>query len=287
MAPLRECPAPLLPLDSVTSPSDPFWILQAGREPGVRAAAQHGLLQRDAAAAVGALLDEPGEVLLGVVPGGAEPEPAELPVRVPVPGRHVLPRALLPRRDQRHGVPGAGEHAVDQAGPHPGLRLPAGPLLQQRRLHAGAGQALPRRQQRLLLQPLRGHAHRLRPQQPDVQAAKGVRPLLLHRIAVPIPRSRSRSKLNRRHSSVDNQFLIVAESEPSSKSKGVIIGIAVGCGILFVALAGAAAYAFIQRRRAQKAKEELGGPFGMFCVMFSSSDNNIMPRTETDKGLLC
>jgi hypothetical protein len=48
----------------------------------------------------------------------------------------------------------------------------------------------------------------------------------------------------------------------------VIIGIAVGCGILFVALAGAAAYAFIQRRRAQKAKEELGGPFGMFCVMF-------------------
>ena len=181
----------------MTSPwSDPLWILQAGREPGVRAAAQHGLLQRDAAAAVGALLDEPGEVLLGVVPGGAEPEPAELPVRVPVPGRHVLPRALLPRRDQRHGVPGAGEHAVDQAGPHPGLRLPAGPFLQQRRLHAGAGQALPRRrQQRRLLQPLRGHAHRLRPQQPDVQAAQGVRPLLLHRLALPIPRyTRSRMK---------------------------------------------------------------------------------------------
>jgi uncharacterized protein YqgC (DUF456 family) len=69
--------------------------------------------------------------------------------------------------------------------------------------------------------------------------------------------------------------LIVAESEPSSKSKGVIIGIAVGCGILFVALAGAAAYAFIQRRRAQKAKEELGGPFGMFCVTCSS--DNILP----------
>ena len=81
-------------------------------------------------------------------------------------------------------------------------------------------------------------------------------------------------------------FLIVAESEPSSKSKGVIIGIAVGCGILFVALAGAAAYAFIQRRRAQKAKEELGGPFGMFCVMFSSSDN-IVPHTETDDCVNC
>jgi hypothetical protein len=29
-----------------------------------------------------------------------------------------------------------------------------------------------------------------------------------------------------------------------------------------VALAGAAVYAFVQRRRAQKAKVELGGPFG-------------------------
>lgn len=60
---------------------------------------------------------------------------------------------------------------------------------------------------------------------------------------------------------------MIAESQPSSKSKGVIIGIAVGCGVLFVALAGAAAYAFIQRRRAQKAKEELGGPFGMFSFL--------------------
>ncbi|TVU16276.1 hypothetical protein EJB05_39830, partial [Eragrostis curvula] len=86
-------------------------------------------------------------------------------------------------------------------------------------------------------QPLRGQAHRLRPQQPDLQAAQGVRAVLLHRIAVPIP------------------------SGSSSKSKGVIIGIAVGCGVLVVALAGAAVYAFVQRRRAQKAKEELGGRF--------------------------
>lgn len=54
-------------------------------------------------------------------------------------------------------------------------------------------------------------------------------------------------------------------SEQSSKSKGVIVGIAVGCGVLFVALAGAAAYAFIQRRRAEKAKEELGGPFASWA----------------------
>ncbi|OEL31342.1 putative leucine-rich repeat receptor-like protein kinase [Dichanthelium oligosanthes] len=55
------------------------------------------------------------------------------------------------------------------------------------------------------------------------------------------------------------------EGGSSSKSKGVIIGIAVGCGVLFVALAAAAVYAFVQRRRAQKAKEELGGPFASWA----------------------
>ena len=48
----------------------------------------------------------------------------------------------------------------------------------------------------------------------------------------------------------------------ASKSKGAIIGIAVGCGVLVIALVGAAVYALVQRRRAQKATEELGGPFG-------------------------
>jgi hypothetical protein len=72
---------------------------------------------------------------------------------------------------------------------------------------------------------------------------------------------------------------MVAGSEQSSKSKGVIVGIAVGCGVLFVALAGAAAYAFIQRRRAEKAKEELGGPFGTFCVMPCSSDSTVRRLT--------
>ena len=48
------------------------------------------------------------------------------------------------------------------------------------------------------------------------------------------------------------------------RSKSVIIGIAVGCGVLLVALAAAAVYAFVQRRRAQKAKAELGGPFGTY-----------------------
>ncbi|KAK8446016.1 hypothetical protein SEVIR_9G420600v4 [Setaria viridis] len=55
------------------------------------------------------------------------------------------------------------------------------------------------------------------------------------------------------------------EGGSSSKSKGVIIGIAVGCGVLFVALAAAAVYAFVQRRRVQKAKEELGGPFASWA----------------------
>ncbi|VAI06057.1 unnamed protein product [Triticum turgidum subsp. durum] len=50
---------------------------------------------------------------------------------------------------------------------------------------------------------------------------------------------------------------------PASKSKGAIIGIAVGCGVLLIALVGAAVYALMQRRRAQKATEELGGPFGV------------------------
>ena len=44
----------------------------------------------------------------------------------------------------------------------------------------------------------------------------------------------------------------------------MIIGIAVGCGVLLVALAAAAVYAFVQRRRAQKAKAELGGPFSTY-----------------------
>lgn len=165
-----------------------LYIDQAGREPGVRPAAEHAVLQRDAARRGGAVLDEPCQVLLGDVQrGGGEHEPAELRVRVPVPGGDVLQGAVLRGRDQRHGVPGAGEPAVDQAGPHPGLRLPPGPLLQRRRLHAGPGQALPLRLR--LLQPLRGHAHRLRPQQPDLQAAQGVWPLLLHRLALPLPRS--------------------------------------------------------------------------------------------------
>jgi hypothetical protein len=153
----------------------------------VQPSSEHAVLQPDAAVAGAAVLDEPGEVLLGDVPGGAEPEPAELRVRVPVPGHHVLPRALLPGPEQRLRVPGAGEHALVQAGAHPGLRLPEGPLLQQRLVHAGAGQALPLRQRRLL-QPLRGHAHRLRPQQPDLQAAQGVRAVLLHGLAVSVPR---------------------------------------------------------------------------------------------------
>ena len=46
----------------------------------------------------------------------------------------------------------------------------------------------------------------------------------------------------------------------------MIIGIAVGCGVLLVALAAAAVYAFVQRRRAQKAKAELGGPFGTYPI---------------------
>ncbi|KAG2541049.1 hypothetical protein PVAP13_9NG599300 [Panicum virgatum] len=55
------------------------------------------------------------------------------------------------------------------------------------------------------------------------------------------------------------------ESRSPSKSKGVIIGIAVGCGVLLVALAAAAVYAVVQRRRAQKAKAELGGPFASWA----------------------
>ncbi|EEC75182.1 hypothetical protein OsI_11410 [Oryza sativa Indica Group] len=51
------------------------------------------------------------------------------------------------------------------------------------------------------------------------------------------------------------------EERSSSRSKGAIIGIAAGCGVLVVALVGAAVYALVQRRRAQKAREELGGPF--------------------------
>lgn len=51
----------------------------------------------------------------------------------------------------------------------------------------------------------------------------------------------------------------------SSKSKGVVIGIAVGCGVLVIALVGAAVYALVQRRRAQKAREELGGPFASWA----------------------
>jgi hypothetical protein len=47
-----------------------------------------------------------------------------------------------------------------------------------------------------------------------------------------------------------------------SRSKGAIIGIAVGCGILVIALVGAPVYALVQSRRAQKATVELGGPFG-------------------------
>lgn len=55
---------------------------------------------------------------------------------------------------------------------------------------------------------------------------------------------------------------MVAENGSSSRSKGAIIGIAVGCGVLVIALVGAAVYALVQRRRAQKAREDLGGPFG-------------------------
>ncbi|KAL5218298.1 hypothetical protein ABZP36_018982 [Zizania latifolia] len=47
----------------------------------------------------------------------------------------------------------------------------------------------------------------------------------------------------------------------SKKSNGAIIGIAVGGGVLVIALVGAAVYALVQRRRAQKSREELGGPF--------------------------
>lgn len=52
---------------------------------------------------------------------------------------------------------------------------------------------------------------------------------------------------------------------PVSRSKGAIIGIAVGCGVLVIALVGAAVYALVQRRRAQKATEELGGPFASWA----------------------
>uniref|UniRef100_A0A0E0KD95 non-specific serine/threonine protein kinase n=1 Tax=Oryza punctata TaxID=4537 RepID=A0A0E0KD95_ORYPU len=55
------------------------------------------------------------------------------------------------------------------------------------------------------------------------------------------------------------------EERSSSRSKGAIIGIAVGCGVLVVALVGAAVYALVQRRRAQKAREELGGPFASWA----------------------
>lgn len=55
------------------------------------------------------------------------------------------------------------------------------------------------------------------------------------------------------------------ENGSSSKSKGVVIGIAVGCGVLAIALVGAAVYALVQRRRAQKAREELGGPFASWA----------------------
>ncbi|GJN31365.1 hypothetical protein PR202_gb19754 [Eleusine coracana subsp. coracana] len=67
------------------------------------------------------------------------------------------------------------------------------------------------------------------------------------------------------------------EHGSSSKSKGVIIGIAVGCGVLVVALAGAAVYAFVQRRRAQKAKEELGGPFASWA---RTEDSGGAPRLK-------
>ncbi|TVU47201.1 hypothetical protein EJB05_06792 [Eragrostis curvula] len=67
------------------------------------------------------------------------------------------------------------------------------------------------------------------------------------------------------------------ENGSSSKSKGAIIGIAVGCGVLVVALAGAAVYAFVQRRNAQKAKEELGGPFASWA---RSEDRGGAPRLK-------
>ncbi|KAL5210458.1 hypothetical protein ABZP36_006081 [Zizania latifolia] len=55
------------------------------------------------------------------------------------------------------------------------------------------------------------------------------------------------------------------EDRSSSKSNGAIIGITAGCGVLVVALVGAAVYAIVQRRRAQKAREELGGPFASWA----------------------
>lgn len=71
---------------------------------------------------------------------------------------------------------------------------------------------------------------------------------------------------------------------PSSKSKGAIIGIAVGCGVLVIALVGAAVYALVQRRRAQKATEELGGPFASWA---RSEEKGGAPRLKGARWFSC
>ncbi|VAH90574.1 unnamed protein product [Triticum turgidum subsp. durum] len=71
---------------------------------------------------------------------------------------------------------------------------------------------------------------------------------------------------------------------PASKSKGAIIGIAVGCGVLLIALVGAAVYAFMQRRRAQKATEELGGPFASWA---RSEERGGAPRLKGARWFSC
>uniref|UniRef100_M8D3Z8 non-specific serine/threonine protein kinase n=1 Tax=Aegilops tauschii TaxID=37682 RepID=M8D3Z8_AEGTA len=71
---------------------------------------------------------------------------------------------------------------------------------------------------------------------------------------------------------------------PASKSKGAIIGIAVGCGVLVIALVGAAVYALTQRRRAQKATEELGGPFASWA---RSEERGGAPRLKGARWFSC
>ncbi|KAF7049105.1 hypothetical protein CFC21_057706 [Triticum aestivum] len=71
---------------------------------------------------------------------------------------------------------------------------------------------------------------------------------------------------------------------PASKSKGAIIGIAVGCGVLLIALVGAAVYALMQRRRAQKATEELGGPFASWA---RSEERGGAPRLKGARWFSC
>lgn len=76
--------------------------------------------------------------------------------------------------------------------------------------------------------------------------------------------------------------MVADRNGSASRSKGAIIGIAVGCGVLVIALIGAAVYALVQRRRAQKATEELGGPFGKQNFLISRRIGSIFHVHRSD-----